>query len=54
LPKLRHYRRLKEITIFAAVARWKMCESRNFGNMPDVRRQQESKNGNSLTVSNKA
>jgi hypothetical protein len=37
LPKLRRYRRLKEITIFAAVARWKMCESRNFGNMPDVR-----------------
>jgi hypothetical protein len=38
LPKLRLYPRLTIIAIFAAVARWKMCESRNFGNMLGVAR----------------
>jgi hypothetical protein len=36
LPKLRLYPRLKIFANFAALARWDVHVSRNFGNMPNV------------------
>jgi len=37
LPKLRHYLRWTIFAIFARwLLRWKVCESRNFGNMLGV------------------